>query len=235
VPTKLFVDAQVKTAVLKIVNEGDEKVAIQLDAKRWRQDESGKDVYDATGDIIFFPKILNIEKGQTQIIRIGFQGAQKPGEETYRLFLQELPVIKPGEMALKFALTLSIPVFVKPLKEAPADWSAEPSVLSEETLRVKVKNNGNRHISVSKIKVVGLDEAGVEVFKGESAGWYTLSGTAKIFPVSISFEDCLKAKTIQVATSVDKETKTFRLNVEKEMCTRKPEEVQKRTKENKPH
>lgn len=230
VPVKLFMDAQSETTILKIINQGDEKVTIQLDAKTWRQNDMGKDVYNETGDIIFFPKIATIEKNEEQIIRIGYQGMQENREKTYRLFMQELPVSKPGEMALKFALTISIPIFVQPSTEAPADWTAEAAGLSEETLKVKVKNSGNRHIMVSKIKAVGLDESGAEVFSADVAGWYTLAGISKIFQFPVPYGDCLKVQTLQVKTEVEKDTKTFSLNVEKDMCTRKPEDVPKRTK-----
>jgi fimbrial chaperone protein len=231
VPVKLFMDAQSKTTVLTIVNQGDDKVTVQLDAKTWRQDSTGKDIYDETQDIIFFPKIATIEKGEEQIIRIGFQSAEEKHEKTYRLFIQELPISKPGEMALKLALTMSIPVFIKPAKEEPADWAAEAAGLSEETLKVKVKNSGNKHIMVSKIRATGFDESGTEVFSTEAAGWYALTGTAKIFTVPVTHEACLKAKKIQVKTQVEKDIKTFYLDVEKIMCSRKPEDAPKRTKE----
>lgn len=235
VPVKVFLDAQTKTTVLSVLNQGDERVTIQLDAKSWQQDDTGKDLYGETRDIIFFPKIATIEKGQEQIIRIGYQGMQETREKTYRLFMQELPVSKPGEMALKLALTLSIPVFVKPAKEGAPDWTAEGAGLSEETLRVKVRNSGNKHIMVSKIRAAGLDDSGKEVFSADAAGWYTLAGTAKIFQVPVAYESCLKIKTLQVTTEVEKDKKTFSLNVEKGMCTRKPEDAPKRTKEKTAH
>ena len=229
VPVRLYLDAQSKTAVLKIVNEGDEKVTVQMDAKSWKQDDAGKDIYDSTGDIIIFPKLASIEKGVTRIIRVGYKG--KPGlqEKTYRLFAQELPVTKPGELALKFALTLSIPVFVAPEKEM-ANWTAEAAGLSEESLKVKVTNSGNSHIIVSKIKARGLNESGEEVFSRETAGWYTLAGKSRIYTVGIPHEECLKARTIKVEATIERTTREFSFEVKKEMCTVKPEAPTEATK-----
>jgi fimbrial chaperone protein len=233
IPIKLFMDAKTKTAVLKIVNEGEEKVTVQLDAKKWTQDETGKDLYEETGDIIIFPKMADIQKGEERIIRVGYSGKPAAREQTYRIFAQELPVSKPGEMALKFALNLSIPLFIKPLKET-TDWSVEVAGLSEESLKIKVKNSGNSHIVVSKFKAVGLDDAGKEAFSHDMAGWYTLPGSTRLFTLPIPYDDCLKAKTIRVEAAVERTSKEAILTVGKEMCTRKPEQPKNEKKERKP-
>ncbi len=235
VPVRLFVDVKSNTAVLKIINQGDDRVTVQLDARSWRQDETGQDMYEDTGDIIFFPKIAHIEKNEERIIRIGYKGKQGSVEKTYRLFMQELPVTKPGGMALQLALTITIPIFVEPEKEEKAGWTAETAEFSEETLRIKVRNSGNRHIVVSKITAVGLDEAGREVFSKDAAGWYTLARTSRIYAVPIPYEECLKVTTIKVKTDLEKDSRTFTLDVGQEMCTRKPESEKNRIKEKASH
>jgi fimbrial chaperone protein len=235
VPVRLFVDVKSKTAVLRIVNQGDERVTVQLDAKSWRQDETGQDTYRETADIIFFPKIATLEKGEERIIRIGYRGKQEQVEKTYRLFMQELPVTESGGMALQLALTITIPIFVEPEKEEKAAWIAETAGFSEEALRIKVRNNSNRHIVVSRITVVGLDESGREIFSRDAAGWYTLAQTSRIYAVPIPHEECLKVKTMRVKTDVEKDSRTVTLNVEKEMCSRKPESDKNRMKEKASH
>jgi fimbrial chaperone protein len=234
IPIKLFMDAKSKTAVLKIVNEGEEKVTVQLDTKKWTQDETGKDLYEETADIIVFPKMADIQKGEERIIRVGFKGKPEAREQTYRIFAQELPVSKPGEMALKFALNLSIPLFIKPLKET-TEWSVEAAGLSEESLKIKVKNSGNSHIIVSKFKAVGYDQSGKETFSKDMVGWYTLAGETRLYALPIPYEDCLKAKTIKVEATVERVSKEFTLNVGKEMCTRKPEQPKEQKKERGPN
>jgi fimbrial chaperone protein len=226
IPVRLFIEAGSKTEVLKIVNEGDEKVTVQIDVKSWRQDETGKDIYEETNDIVIFPKMANIEKGEMRIIRLGYTGKLEWREKTYRLFMQELPVTKAGEMALKFALTLSIPIFITP-EEDIKNWTAEPAGLSKEILKVKVKNSGNRHIMVSKIKAVGFDEAGAEVFTREVVGWYTLAGRSRVYPVEIPQEECLKIRMIKVEAAIEKAMREFSLDVNKEMCTPKGEEFKR--------
>jgi fimbrial chaperone protein len=194
VPVKLYLDARSRTEVLKITNEGNEKVTVQLNAKEWTQDEQGQDVYEDTKDIVFFPMIADIEKGEERIIRVGYQGQKQMQEEkTYRLFVEELPVSKPGEMALKFALKLGIPIFIQPLKETVA-WSINGVDLSKGRLTVKVKNSGNTHFVVNTIKAVGLDGSGKEVFSRYINGWYTLAGVSKPFGMTVSYEECMNSR-----------------------------------------
>lgn len=223
VPVKLFFDAGSRTSVLRITNQGDEKATVQLDAKEWSQDEKGQDIYEETKDIVFFPKIADIEKGEEKIVRIGYQGQKVLlQEKTYRLFLQELPVTRPGEMALKFALRLGIPIFINPQKEVTG-WAINGVTLSEENFTVKVKNSGNIHFIVGKIKAVGLDGSGKEVFSRDINGWYTLAGVSKPFSMAVSHDECMNIRAINVAVEVDNTKNEARLDVDNTMCIPKKE------------
>jgi fimbrial chaperone protein len=180
VPVRLSFDARSKSAVVKITNEGEEKVTVQLDAKTWSQDDAGVDLFEETADILFFPRMATIEKGEERIIRVGYQGKPTTGEQTYRLFIHELPVVIPGEMAIKFALTMSIPIFISPHKEI-SDWRIEEVGLADESLKVKVRNSGNSHLVVSNIKASGLDDSGADAFSRTVSGWYSLPGSTRLY------------------------------------------------------
>jgi fimbrial chaperone protein len=221
VPVQLFFDAGTKATVLRVTNEGGEKVTVQLDAREWRQDESGEDVYEETRDIVFFPKMADIDKGEERIVRVGYQGLKALSrEKTYRLFLQELPVTRPGETALKFAMRIGIPIFIKPQKEI-IEWAIGGVGFSERSLTVRVKNSGNAHLFVSKIRATGLDDSGKAVFSREMRGWYALAGALKPFAMAVSREECVGAKTIKVAVEVEKTGKEATLAVVNSMCTMK--------------
>jgi fimbrial chaperone protein len=223
VPIKLYFDARVKSAVLKITNEGDEKVTVQLDAMQWGQNEKGKDLFEETGDIVFFPTIVDIEKGEERIVRVGFQGQRALGEErTYRLFLEELPVTKPGVMALKFALRISIPIFIRPQKEA-VEWAIDGVDLAGQRLAVRVRNSGNSHIFINKIRATGIDASGKEVFSRDVTGWYTLPGASKAFAMGVTPEECLNTGTIKLIVETGAAAKEATLEVDRAMCSPKPE------------
>lgn len=221
-PIKIFFDAKTKTTVLKVTNDGGEKVTVQLEAFEWLQDESGKEQYNPTKDIIFFPKIADIAAGEEKIVRVGYQG-QKAGnlEKTYRLFLQELPVSSPGEVSVKMAIRMGLPVFIEPDKKLK-ERKITKLELADGSLNVTIKNSGNSHFVVGKIKVKGLDESQNEVFSKEKGGWYVLAGASKTFPVDVTKEDCLKASEVKVEAEADKEVMASSLMVDKTLCADKP-------------
>ena len=197
-PIKVAFDDRSTTAVLTLMNEGEDKITVQLNAKSWDQDDQGTDNYSETRDIVFFPKILEVEPATERIIRIGYQGEATPAREaTYRIFLQELPVTKPGEMALKFAITLSIPIFIQPSMER-RDVAIEEVSQRPGQLRVKVRNGGNTHVVVNGITLKGLDVAGQEVFLSEVRGWYLLSNKSKTYELQIPEDGCSQAAEIEV-------------------------------------
>ena len=72
-PARVFLDRDAKSTVLTVVNEGDDTILLQGKAMEWSQDSDGKDVYKETKDLIFFPRILTIEKGKQKIIRAGIK------------------------------------------------------------------------------------------------------------------------------------------------------------------
>jgi fimbrial chaperone protein len=222
IPIKLFFDAKTSSAVLRLLNEGDEKVTVQLNAMIWSQDENGEDRYEPAKDIIFFPKIADIDKGGERIVRVGYQGPKSgTREKTYRLFLQELPVSKPGETALRLVLKLAVPIFIAPAKEIK-ERVIEKTELSSGRVLVKVKNGGNAHFIVSKIKAAGLDVSGAEVFSKEIGGWYVLAGAFRIFTIDIPEKECLKASLIKITAEAEGSGMDAQLNVNPVQC-KKPE------------
>ncbi len=233
VPVKLSLDSRTKTAVLKVINEGEDKLTIQVEAVSWKQDKDGKDIYEPTKDIVFFPKIFTIDKNEEKVLRVGYSGKKvESAERTYRLFLQELPVSKPGEVAIKMALRMGLPVFIKPAKEVK-EGSVEKAELSQGNLLVRIKNSGNSHFIVSKIKATGQDESGKEAFSKEAAGWYVLSGGSRVFAVEVPKDDCLKAKEIKVEAEAEKLAMNGSLQVDKTLCADRPKETPKGPKKEK--
>ena len=159
-PLKLYFDANSNTASLKIQNDSASKVNLQLEAVTWSQDKDGEDLYSPTREIIFFPKILTIEAHGEQIVRVGYQGAPAQSKEkSYRLFVQELPVEKPGEARMAFAVRMSIPVFVRPVENDRA-WHMEPVGFADQGLGIRVINTGNRYLMVGAMQAIGRDENG---------------------------------------------------------------------------
>jgi hypothetical protein len=44
------------------VSNVEDKVNLQVKAMQWKQDDKGKDAYSDTTDIVYFPRIISLEK-----------------------------------------------------------------------------------------------------------------------------------------------------------------------------
>jgi fimbrial chaperone protein len=223
-PVKLHLDSKASTTVIRITNNNDERVTVQLDAKEWVQNEIGSDAYKQTKNFVLFPKIVTLEKEEERLIRVGYQGDKNfRNEKTYRLFLEELPVTEPGETGLKLALRMAVPIFISPLKEIRKP-AIEKVRFSEGKLGVKIENSGNKHFIVEKIAVMGLDRLDKEVFKTDVNGWYVLAGAKRTFVIDIPEKGCIRADKVRVTAEVQNTTMKEDLVLDKTQCVNRKED-----------
>jgi fimbrial chaperone protein len=206
-PLKLYFDSGNTTATLTLTNEGTRKVSVQLSSRAWTQDEDGGDQYAPTDDIVVFPKIVSIDPLQERIVRVGFQGAPGgAGERAYRLYVQELPVENPGELAMKFVVRMGIPVFAQGTG-LRRSWALDDVDLVAQGLNVPVNNTGNQHLKVGTLTVTGQTSIAEEAFSSSMQGWYVLPGNKRSFVVPLDRELCDTATSLLVAVTVAGETR----------------------------
>jgi fimbrial chaperone protein len=220
-PTSLSLDGSSKTSILKLTNVGTEDVTVQIEAKEWLARGTAEDLYMPTRDLIFFPKIVTLPKGEQALVRVGYQQAQETQERAFRLFIQELPVIKPGEMALKMTLTLSLPVFIAPLPKV-VDWELAGAHIEGELVQVKVKNTGNVHLVNERVHLAATDSQGLLVYEKSLSGWYVLAGATRSYSVDLPKDPCLQAKEIILEVTAGKGKKSVSLPVDPKMCVGQP-------------
>jgi fimbrial chaperone protein len=221
VPVLIHLDRQEKSSVVTILNEGEETINLQVKAMEWTQDQDGKDVYQETKDLIFFPRILMLKKGDQKIIRTGIRVAPASKEKTYRLFIEEIPQPKTdasGGSKLTVAIRFGVAVFVKPGKEEPAA-DLTSAVLEKGVLNAAVKNTGNIHFRIAEITIKGRNNKGEETFSEKLNGWYLLSGVARLYSIPIQSDKCAASALMDVTISTDTKIKLNRqLNVDKSRC-----------------
>lgn len=203
-PVKLFFDQQFKNGIITVINEGDEPIQVEIKAAEWTQDAGGKDQYNPTKELIFFPKILKLEKGEQRAVRAGIKSAAISQEKTYRLFIKELPKANPKTQGtqITFAVQFAIPIFVKPIKEE-IKGKIESITQGTGKLKIDVQNTGNSHFRIESIQVKGFDKKGIENFSKEIGGWYLLAGVRRTFETMLTQEVCLD--TAKVAVEVKSE------------------------------
>lgn len=220
-PVKLDFSRDAKSGVLVLENMADEKLKVQINAMLWNQDAEGKDVFENTQDVIFYPKIMEVEPKGKRNIRVGFNKGPAQSEKTYRIYIREIPTRgREGEGAVvMIAIRFGIPVFVKPLKEQPSGEISDAGV-GKGALNVTVKNTGNVHFSISSIKAVAKNAKGEEVFIKELTGWYLLSGISRRHTVDIPKEACPSITTVELEVKTDAvNIKNKTINVKENMCS----------------
>ena len=221
-PARIFLDREAKSSVITVVNDGDEKINLQGKAMEWSQDPEGKDVYQETKDLVFFPRILMIEKGEQKIIRAGIKMPATVKEKTYRLFIEEIPQPKKSTAdtaQLTVAVRFGVPVFVKPLKEE-LGGELTSATLTKGVFSAIVKNTGNTHFRINEISIKGRNVKGEEIFAEKLNGWYLLAGANRLYSTPIPAGKCDTTEQLDITVTTD--TKIIlngHLNVDKGQCS----------------
>ena len=217
-PIRLDFDRGAKSGVITVVNEGEEKLHVQMKAFEWTQDAEGKDQYVETNDIIFFPRMMTLEKKEEKILRAGIKIPATTKEKTYRLFIEEIPVPRKAEgVNVAIAIRFGVPIFVKPFKE-DAKGVIEKIELSKGVLNVHVKNAGNVHFIIHSLNIKGKNAKEEEVFSKELSGWYLLNNVSRIYTTPIPGEFCKNIAKLEIEIKTNRFNFNGKLDVVQTMC-----------------
>lgn len=211
-----------KSGTITVSNVGTEKINLQIQAMKWKQDAEGKDLYSETNDIIYFPKIVSVDKGDSQLIRAGIKEGLSEREKTYRLYIQEIPDQSrksPDKAKFQIAVMIrfGVPIFIKPAIEN-LKGIVDAVTVAKGTATAVVKNTGNVHFRITKITVSGRTPDGQEIFSKELQGWYLLAGAEREYSAPVPQDVCLKLAQIEVNVKAEELTFSGIQSVTKEMC-----------------
>lgn len=217
-PLMLEFDADSNSALVKVSNDGLQKISVQIEALSWSQDQSGQDQYEPTHDIVFFPRIFSVEPGDQQVIRVGYQGESATEKQSsYRLYVQELPVQEPGQVEMKFAVRMGIPVFTSPRKPEKA-WNIGEVAITEQGFGVVVENTGNQFVRIGDISITGRGDGGAELFTINESGWYVLAGRSRDFVLPITGMSCEQLASVELTVTSGNQTRNKNVDVSSQNC-----------------
>lgn len=218
-PIRLDFDKGTKSGVITVSNDSAEKVHLQIKAAEWVQDAEGKDKYSDTSDLIYFPKIIILDKNEEKVLRTGIKASSVEKEKTYRLFIEEIPQPSKGEGAsVAVAIRFGVPIFIKPEKEE-ARGEIEKIEMSKGALKAVVRNSGNVHLMIVSINIKGKDKEGNEVFSKELSGWYLLNGSSRTYSTDIPQDKCRELEKVSIEVRTKEEINfNGKLDMDKEMC-----------------
>lgn len=218
IPIRLDFSQGARSGIITLVNDSDQPISFTLEAAQWAQDDTGKDVYTPTSDLIFFPKELTIRPKEERVIRAGVKKLPVSQEQTYRLFVKEVPPKrKSAANSVAIAIRFGVPVFVEPHRENKEGEMGQVT-LEQGKLVIPIRNTGNRHFRIRTINVTGKNAAGEETFSKNINGWYLLADVTRAYSVEIPGETCRQLKSIDILASGDQIQLSGKVDVVPAMC-----------------
>lgn len=215
-PIRVDLDRNARSGAITVSNDDAESLRVQIRLFEWTQDAAGKDEYRESEDLIYFPKLLVIDKNAQKLVRVGLRTPGAAQEKTYRLFVEELPGPPapgvPGGARVAIAVRFGVPIFLKPAK-TEARGEIEKIDMSKGVLRVVVRNTGNAHFIISKITA-----SSESAYSKEVPGWYLLAGAVREHVVPVPPELCQKLKRVEITTQTDQFELKGGLDVAVSMC-----------------
>lgn len=215
-PISLDLDRNAKSGAISVSNDDADPLRVQIRLFEWTQDAVGKDEYRESEDLIYFPKLMVLDKEQQKLVRVGLRTPAGAQEKTYRLFVEELPGpplpgAPPGARVV-MKVRFGVPVFVKPAMPE-VHGEIEKIEMTKGMLRVVVRNTGNVHFVVSALAVTGGGAWSKEV-----PGWYLLAGRSHEYAIPVAPEMCKKLARIDVTAKTEQFELKGALDIAASMC-----------------
>lgn len=170
-PVRLELLPEQSIAALTVHNDGPQAALMQLEIMAWRQ-ANGEDIYQPSRELLASPPIFTVPAGASQIVRIGLRRAVDPAQElTYRLYLQEIPLVPAEFQGAQVVLRIGVPVFVAPPVKTAAKlaWHA---ARRGDAIELTLINSGNAHIQLAAVELYEEDS----LFASQQLSSYVLAG-----------------------------------------------------------
>ena len=179
-PTTIELHAGRDIGVLHLTNESGAPMVAQLEAFDWSQ-TGGQDKLAQSTALIVSPPMARLAPGAAQIVRLQADGADAPGERSFRLLVTQLPdPAAPKVAGINLLLQFSVPVFLDGAVPAQKANLAFDAVLKKDGLWLSAHNAGSAHVKLTRIALFRGDEKGPSI-----AGlFYVLSGAERAWKFS---------------------------------------------------
>lgn len=215
--------ASAQTALVTVRNDGDTELRFQIGVVTWSQNGAGVYAFAPTQDVVAFPTLLTLARGQSRRIRVGATTGYGATEKSYRLFIEELPgAARPsGGASVMTRTKVGIPVFMEPATQNAAIELAAASMRGG-VLMLPLRNSGNVHIVAGDVVVNGLDAQGAQVFTTTVRGGYVLPGVTRTFEQAVPTANCRGVRALEVTLTVNGKASKKRTAVADGVCTAAP-------------
>jgi fimbrial chaperone protein len=220
-PVQASLSRRSPSALLNLTNTGSKPLRFELSAYEWAQDAQGRILLAPTDDIVFFPQLLILARGEQRKIRVGTLSAAANSERSYRLFVEQLPSAGKTELRVSKGVELltrvGIPVFVRP---ATTRKSGEVSglAIAGGRLSFEIRNTGNVHLVIESVQVAGVAGGDRVVFVKHTKGWYVLAGQTTRYELEMTPGECRDSSAVEVSARTEDTTLSQRLPISAASC-----------------
>jgi len=215
-PIRLDLGRDARTGAVTVTNDSpDAPLNIQVRVFEWTQDAEGKDQYEESKDLTYFPRILTLPPQEKHLVRAGIRVPPKDRERAYRLFIEEIPDLRKAEgqgSQVAIAVRFGVPVFVKPLTEE-VRGEIESLRVAAGKVEVSVRNSGNVHFAIDSVKL----KSG-ERYEQSLPGWYLLPGAARTYAAQIPPDVCMTLGRLDIVVKTDRMELTRSVEIDKAQC-----------------
>ena len=162
-------------------------------------------VLQPTNDLVCFPLVAALGPGESRALRLGRRVAPGATEQTYRVYVEELPALKKKSDTttnLQVNNRVGVPVFVQPqhvLRSAHIQGAA----VADDTVSIRISNTGNVHYLPRSVHLRGLTASGQVALEASVPGWYILAGGERVFKMKTRPEVGSRLHAVEVEAISD--------------------------------
>jgi fimbrial chaperone protein len=177
-PTTVDLAGTAATSTITVRNSHTETTRFQVVVYAWRQDADGEMILEETEHLVVFPTLFSLAPGQAKALRVGTTLPRAPREQSFRIFVEELPPEQPAVGHIQVLARVGIPVFVAPI-ETRRDLR-----VTTTSSDIVVQNAGTVRSRLVSLTVSARDAGDREQRRIELPVWYFLSGDRRVFPMA---------------------------------------------------
>lgn len=198
-PTRIDLKASMTSSLITVVNTGVAAARFQVSAYAWDQSVDGSMRLEETRAIVFYPPLVEIGPGDSKRIRVGTTLPFGRLEQTFRLFVEELPnnVEQAPELGVHVRARMGIPIFVGGVASPPAAILEDVTV-ADGHVSLRLRNAGSVHLGPPSVLVTGLSASNTVVFEQQIPAWYLLAQHALSLSADVDCARCAGVSQLQI-------------------------------------
>lgn len=189
-PTRLYITAGEKDAVVELKNDGTERESYSFAIDRWNENSQGQLLLEPNDDIMLDRRTATLQPNEKLLLHLSLKSPAPEGQDegTYRLVFKVAPKPQQKGQATRVG-QIDMPIFVGGPRNG-AKGAVIDTVLKGGHLTFTLENPGGRTFRPDSITAVGRSKSGIAIFRISQPGWYVLPHSGIDYSVTIARKDC---------------------------------------------